>query len=135
MRIHEEYLALGELWADSDNYCRGAGSTTTSQRIFVNTPKEKIEELLAGGRARKDASVAARRQFGNLTSVEEDRRAVWGWTVIESFLADTPLRATNHAAQYRDSIAASGIGANTAIFSLINTLTLWTLPVRDPVNL
>jgi len=88
MRIDEEYFALGELWADSDNYCRGAGSMTTSQRKFVNT-----------------------------------------------FLADTPLRATNHAVQYRDFIAASGIGANTAIISLINTLTLWTLPVRNPVNL
>ena len=29
----------------------------------------------------------------------------------------------------------SGIGANTAFISLINTLTLWTLPVRNPVNL
>lgn len=50
--------------------------------------KEKIEELVAGGMSPKDASVAARREFGNLTLVEEDSRAVWGWTAIESSLAD-----------------------------------------------
>ena len=50
--------------------------------------KEKIEELVAGGMSRKDASVAARREFGNLTLIEEDSRAVWGWTAIESFFAD-----------------------------------------------
>ena len=41
MRIHEGSLALGELRAGSDNYCRGAGSTTTSLRKFVNTLKKR----------------------------------------------------------------------------------------------
>jgi hypothetical protein len=40
--------------------------------------KEKIDELVAGGMSRKDASAAARREFGNLTLIEEDSRAVWG---------------------------------------------------------
>ena len=38
--------------------------------------------------SRKDASAAARREFGNLTLIEEDSRAVWGWTAIERFFAD-----------------------------------------------
>ena len=50
--------------------------------------KEKIDELVAGGMSRKDASAAARHEFGNLTLLEEDSRAVWGWTAIERFFAD-----------------------------------------------
>ena len=102
--------------------------------------KEKIEELVAGGMCRKDASVAARREFGNLTLIEEDSRAVWGWTAIESFFADiryglrTMRRNPGFTALAILSLAL-GIGANTAIFSLINTLMLRTLPVRDPGQL
>jgi hypothetical protein len=44
--------------------------------------KEKIDALVAGGMSRKDASAAAHREFGNLTLIEEDSRAVWGWTAI-----------------------------------------------------
>ena len=36
---------------------------------------EKIEELVAGGMSRKEASTAARREFGNVTLVEERSRA------------------------------------------------------------
>jgi putative ABC transport system permease protein len=102
--------------------------------------KEKIEELAAGGMSRKDASVAARREFGNLTLIEKDSRAVWGWTAIESFFADicyglrTMRRNPGFTALAILSLAL-GIGANTAIFSLINTLMLRTLPVRDPGQL
>ncbi len=102
--------------------------------------KERIEELVAGGMSRKDASVAARREFGNLTLIEEDSRAVWGWTAIESFFADiryglrTMRRNPGFTALAILSLAL-GIGANTAIFSLINTLMLRTLPVRDPGQL
>jgi phytoene/squalene synthetase len=46
--------------------------------------KEKIEELVAGGMSRKDASVAARREFGNLTLIEEDSRAAL-WVLVEIY--------------------------------------------------
>lgn len=102
--------------------------------------KEKIDELVAGGMSRKDASAAARREFGNLTLIEEDSRAVWGWTAIERFFADiryglrTMRRNPGFTALTSLSLAL-GIGANTTIFSLINTLMLRTLPVRDPRQL
>jgi len=38
--------------------------------------EEKIEELVAGGMSRKEAAHAARREFGNLTLVENDSRQV-----------------------------------------------------------
>ena len=39
--------------------------------------EEKVEELVASGMSRKDAAAAARRQFGNVTLIEEDARDVW----------------------------------------------------------
>jgi hypothetical protein len=41
--------------------------------------EEKIEELVAGGMSRKEATAAARRAFGNVTLTEEDSRNVWRW--------------------------------------------------------
>jgi uncharacterized protein YoaH (UPF0181 family) len=50
--------------------------------------EEKIEELVAGGMSRKEATAAARREFGNVTLTEEDSRAVWRWPSIEDFFMD-----------------------------------------------
>jgi hypothetical protein len=49
--------------------------------------EQKIEELVAGGMSRKEAA-AARREFGNVTLMEEDSRAVWKWPSLENFLMD-----------------------------------------------
>ena len=102
--------------------------------------EEKVEELVAGGMSRKDASASARRGFGNVTLIEADGRAAWGWTAIESFFADLRygLRAMRRNPGFSALAILSlalGIGANTAIFSLINTLMLRMLPVRDPGQL
>ena len=50
--------------------------------------EEKVEELVACGMPRKEANAAARRQFGNVTLLENDSREVWQWPSIESFFAD-----------------------------------------------
>src|SRR5260370_23482229 len=50
--------------------------------------EEKIEELVASGIPRKEATAAARREFGNVTLIEEDSRAAWQWPSIESFFTD-----------------------------------------------
>jgi hypothetical protein len=50
--------------------------------------EEKIEELVASGMPRKEATAAARREFGNVTLIEEDGRNVWQWPSIETFLMD-----------------------------------------------
>jgi predicted permease len=101
---------------------------------------EKIEELVATGLPRKEATAAARRQFGNITLVEQDSREVWQWTTIESLFADLrfaarTLRKTPAFTATAILTLALGIGANTAIFTLIDGLMLQTLPVRDPGEL
>src|SRR6267378_3872846 len=50
--------------------------------------EEKIEELVAGGMSRKEATYAARREFGNVRLTEEDSRAVWRWAMIEDLFMD-----------------------------------------------
>src|SRR5438132_13582335 len=50
--------------------------------------RQKIEELVASGMPRKEAAYAARREFGNVTLIEEDSRTVWRWPSLENFLMD-----------------------------------------------
>lgn len=40
---------------------------------------EKVEDLVAQGLSRENARLAARREFGNVTLVEERGREVWRW--------------------------------------------------------
>jgi len=55
--------------------------------------EEMVEELVAGGMSRKEASYAARREFGNVTFVEESSRTVWRWAAIEDFFMDVRFGA------------------------------------------
>jgi predicted permease len=101
---------------------------------------EKIEDLVAGGMPRKEAAYAARREFGNVTLVEEDSRFVWRWPSIESFFADVryALRTLRKTLGFTATVIvtlALGIGANTAIFMLLDAIRLRSLPVQDPQDL
>jgi predicted permease len=86
------------------------------------------------------AALAARREFGNRTLIQEITREMWGWTAVASLWQDIRyavrgmLGSPGFTAVAVLSLAL-GIGANTAIFSLINALMLRTLPVHDPGRL
>src|SRR5271157_1785391 len=86
------------------------------------------------------AEIAGRKELGNLTLARENAREAWGWAWLDGILADVKY-AFRVLARQRSFTAvavvslALGIGANAAIFSLMDALLWRQLPVRDPQSL
>src|SRR5258708_22090672 len=102
--------------------------------------EEKIEELVASGMPRKEATAAARREFGNVTLVEQDSRTVWRWPSVEDFFMDIRYGLRTLARNPSFTAVAVltlslGIGANTAIFGVMNAVLLRPLPFKQPSRL
>ena len=91
--------------------------------------EEKIDALMEGGMSREDAESSARREFGNVTLIEERSREVWQWPKLESFWADLKvsiyqLRRAPAFTLTALAALALGIGTTTAVFSVVNTVIL-----------
>ena len=97
---------------------------------------ERVEELVEGGMAREDAEFAAKREFGNVTRIEERGREVWQWPRIESIWADGKyaVRQLVKAPAFTLTAVltlALGIAVNATMFSLVSAFLLPRLPGRD----
>ncbi|MCU1262899.1 MAG: hypothetical protein JWO80_5784, partial [Bryobacterales bacterium] len=86
------------------------------------------------------AAIAGPGELGNMTIAAEEARAAWSWTWLEQLYRDLQysFRTMRHNPGFTITAVLSlalGIGANTAIFSLIDALMLRWLPVRAPQEL
>lgn len=99
-----------------------------------------VERFVRQGMTPEEALYAARRQFGNSVSLKEVRNEMSTFLSLEMLWRD--LRYGVRQALSRPGVTAVitlslalGIGANTAIFSLINAVMLKTLPAKNPEQL
>src|SRR5260370_31398738 len=98
------------------------------------------EQQVESGVAANDASAAARRRFGNPTVLREKSRSAWGWEWLEDFFQDVNYGLRGMARSAGITVVALlslalGIGANTAIFTLVDAVLLKSLPVNEPSQL
>ncbi|HEV2417552.1 MAG TPA: permease prefix domain 1-containing protein, partial [Terriglobia bacterium] len=131
--IHKLSLRLRSL------FHKGSVERELSDELRFHLEK-LIEQNLGKGMAPEEARYAALRELGGVEQIKEECRDMRRVNFIETFLQDIhyalrQLRRSPGMAAVVVLSLALGIGANTAIFSLMDAVMLKNLPVKKPAEL
>src|SRR5271154_2819500 len=100
----------------------------------------ETDELKREGLSEDEARLKARREFGNVRAAQERFYLKSRWVGLDKLLRDVRfgLRSLGKSSGFAATAIltlALGIGANTAVFSVMNAVLLRSLPVTDPDRL
>lgn len=131
---------LGEAWRRLAFFFRRGQFERNLAEEMDEHLRMKEKDLQEDGMAPDEARQAARRRFGNAPLLRERSRDAWGLVWLDNLLQDLryglrQLRRNPGFTAVGVLTLALGIGANTAIFTLIDGIMLRTLPVAKPGEL
>lgn len=116
---------------------RAGADLEEEMRLHLELERDR---LVDAGLDPAAAARLARRRLGNPVLIREDTRSVWGWRRLDALARDLRhvargLRRSPGFTAIVVAVLALGIGATTAVFSLVHGVLLSPLPFRDPGQL
>ena len=100
----------------------------------------RVEDLIASGLSDSDARRQASLEFGGVPQVREEVRDVWIWRWLDTLVRDVRYATRSLTRSWGFTLGAAtvlalAIGANTAIFSVVNTILLQPLAYPDAARI